>query len=130
MRLTQRELIVLFILTIYSFIGHYYLSWHCTLPPTGRYIGKFIWIMVMVFTGYIGLLKHEISWVSTLWIVFNCLLMICFGIDKLMSLYYHKPAIFRIASHLFTVPIPFLGACIVPRIFVAQFKKHNKRLNN
>ncbi|WP_342644919.1 hypothetical protein [Mucilaginibacter sp. CSA2-8R] len=130
MRLTKREVIVMLILTIFSFIGHYYLSWHCTLPPQGRYIGKFIWIVVMVLTGYIGLLKHEVVWVSKFWIVINLLLMLCFGIDKLLSLYYHKEAIFRIASHLFTVPIPFLGACIVPRIFVAQFRKHLKRLDN
>jgi hypothetical protein len=130
MRLTKREIIVMVILTIFSFIGHYYLSWHCTLPPQGRYIGKFIWIVVMVITGYIGLLKHEIVWVSKFWLVINLLLVLCFGIDKLLSLYYHKEAIFRIASHLFTVPIPFLGACIVPRIFVAQFRKHVKRLDN
>lgn len=130
MRLTKREIIVLIILIIFSFIGHYYLSWHCTLSASGRYLGKFIWIVIMVTTGYIGLLKHEISWVSTFWIGVNGLLMLCFGIDKLLLLYYHKLAIFRIASHLFTVPIPFLGACIVPRIFMAQFKKHYSRLNN
>ncbi len=126
-RLTRREIIVMVILTMFSFIGHYYLSWHCTLSPQGRYVGKFIWIVIMVVTGYIGLLRHEIKWVKPLWAIVNGILMLCFGIDKLMSLYYHKEAIFRIASHIFTVPIPFLGACIVPRIFMAQFRKHAGR---
>lgn len=130
MRLTLREIIVLAILVALSFIGHYYLSWHCTLPPSGRYIGKFFWISTMVITGYLGLLKHEISWISTLWVIINGALMVCFGIDKLLLLYFHKEPVFRVASHLFTVPIPFLAACIVPRIFIAQLKKHYKRSNN
>jgi hypothetical protein len=124
-KLTRREIIVMVVLIVFSFIGHYYLSWHCTLSPEGRYVGKFIWIVIMVVTGYIGLLKHELRWVKLFWLLINSILMLCFGIDKLLSLYYHKEAIFRVASHIFTVPIPFIGACIVPRVFMAQFRKHS-----
>jgi hypothetical protein len=130
MKITKKEFITVIILTVISYVGHYYLSWHCTLSPEGRYVGKFIWITGMIVVGYIGLLDHEITWVAPVWLVLNCLLVFCFGIDKLLGIHYHQAAFFRISSYQFTSPIPYIAAFFVPRLFISQYRKHIKTHNN
>ncbi len=127
MKQTRFELMIFLLLTIISIIGHYYLSWHCTVGPQTRYLLKFILIIVMVGTGYAGLIDHEIRWIKYIWAVLYILLMTGFGIDKFLLLHEHKSPFFYISSYQFTSPVPYLAACYLPRIVIDQIGKAKAR---
>lgn len=123
---TRFELIVFLILIIVSWVGHYYLSWHYAFTSIWGHILKFAWMLLMVIIGYIGLTKHEIASVKYIWALIYTVLLIGFVFDKILQFYFHQPLIFNIPSYQFTSPLPYLVACILPRIIKSQLKQARK----
>jgi hypothetical protein len=118
----QIEFSAFFLLLVLALVGHYYLSWHCTISSHARYVLKFVWIMSMVSIGYRGLTRHQLKWIKYLWLIINAILIVAFGIDKLVTIAYNHPPVFGISSNFFTWPFPYLFACYIPRIIMRRLQ--------
>ena len=75
---------------------------------------KLAGVLLNVFIGYIGLIKHEVKWIKMTWLSVYAMLFLTIATDMLTE-YTFNYSLANFDHGALVSPIFFLAACVLPR---------------